>query len=515
MRLFRFILVILILISISQVFATDNMIKPVNPNASIEAQALLDFLYNISGEYILTGQHNFPNVKDRNSQFAAKYIGKTPVIWSTDMGFAKPGDTDSYLARPDIVKEAIRQHQLGSIITICWHAVPPTADEPVTFRPEFGREVGPESLATVQGQLLDQQFKDILTPGTELYKKWEAQVDTVAFYLKKLRDAKVPILWRPYHEMNGDWYWWGGRTGKYSTRALYRQLYDRYVNYHKLNNLIWEWSVDRAHKKEMQYSKYYPGDDYLDIVALDVHGRDFSQAYYDSLNALSKGKPMVLGEVENPPAPEILDAQPRWSYYVVWANMVRNTSKKEYAVLDNDPRVLYKEDQVFIDIIQPYRSICGLKPLGEVLGKNRYPDYSGYWIFDEDKSQLDNWGVSLLPSKLRVEQSKNELIVEKNFVVEYEDDRVRIDTLTLDGIGNESIADFGKVPQVMTANWSEDKDTLMINTKIAYNQAGQPVESLTWEKWLLQEDGKILVIKMKSKSLWGERELNLVFNKWK
>jgi len=64
--------------------------------------------------------------------------------------------------------------------------------------------------------------------------------------LKQLQDANVPVLWRPYHEMNGDWFWWGGRyDGKYTTAALYRQIFDRLVNYHKLNNLIWIWSVDR------------------------------------------------------------------------------------------------------------------------------------------------------------------------------------------------------------------------------------------------------------------------------
>ena len=81
----------------------------------------------------MTGQHNYPATKDRNSKFSAKYIGQTPAIWSTDMGFAKEGDTDSYLARPDIFKEAIRQHKKGSLVTICWHAVPPTANEPYHF----------------------------------------------------------------------------------------------------------------------------------------------------------------------------------------------------------------------------------------------------------------------------------------------------------------------------------------------------------------------------------------------
>ena len=128
--------------------------EPVTPHASTEAKALLEFIYSISGKYTLTGQHNYPATKDRNSQFATEYSGRTPAVWSTDMGFAEEGDTDSYLARPDIVKEAIRQHKKGAIITICWHAVPPTADEPVTFQPRG--PFPPDSLASVQGQLLDE-----------------------------------------------------------------------------------------------------------------------------------------------------------------------------------------------------------------------------------------------------------------------------------------------------------------------------------------------------------------------
>ena len=505
---------IVLFILLSTLFASDNMVKPVTPNASPEAQALLDLFYRISGKYILTGQHNYPNTKDRNSQFAARYIGKTPVIWSSDMGFAKPGDTDSYLARPDIVKEAIRQHQLGSIVTICWHAVPPTADEPVTFRPALGEKTSPESLATVQGKLMDQQFQDVLTPGTALNKHWMAQVDTIAFYLKKLQKAHVPVLWRPYHEMNGDWFWWGGRTGKYSTRALYRQMFDRFVNYHKLNNLIWIWSVDRAHSEEMQYSKYYPGNDYLDLIALDVYGRDFQKVYYDSLAALSKGKPMVLGEVGNPPTPDILDVQPRWSYFVTWASMVRNTTKKEYDILKNDPRVVFKEDQIYEEIIDPFRKICRLKSLNEVLTEIKQPDFSGYWIFNEEKSRLDNRGAGFLPYKLQIKQNKNNMIIAKTFIVEYADDRVRVDTLMLDGKENKSLADYWNVPQLTTANWSDNHDTLTIETKIIFGQGEQSFVSITREKWLLQKNGKVLVDRLYSKSRRDERNIKIVFDKW-
>ena len=78
-------------------FGQAKPIKPVSPNASPEAKALLQLLYNLSGKYTLTGQHNFASAHDRNSKFAAEYSGKTPVIWSTDFGFAKEGDKDSHL----------------------------------------------------------------------------------------------------------------------------------------------------------------------------------------------------------------------------------------------------------------------------------------------------------------------------------------------------------------------------------------------------------------------------------
>src|SRR6185503_20209418 len=99
-------------------FGESDAAQPVTPNASPEARALLQLLHDISGKHTLTGQHNYPNTKSRNSEFAAKYLGKTPVIWGSDLGHAKAGDTDSYLARPDIVKEAIRQHQLGAIVAL-------------------------------------------------------------------------------------------------------------------------------------------------------------------------------------------------------------------------------------------------------------------------------------------------------------------------------------------------------------------------------------------------------------
>ncbi len=344
---------------------------PVSPNASPEAKALLKFMYTISGKYTLTGQHNFPNNVDSSTVRIFERLGKTPSVYSTDMGFSQEGDQDSYLARSKIVKESIRQHQLGAIITICWHAVPPTTDEPSAFNArrlvrDFGHEPDPNRLETVQGQLLDEQYVDLMTPGTDIYNNWAKQVDSVAHYLKLLEDAKVPVLWRPYHEMNGSWFWWGGQHGEYSTERIYRQIYDRLVNIHGLTNLVWVWSVDRTGSADNPdearfFAHYWPGTEYLDIVSLDVYGRDFQQVFYDSLEIYANGKPMILGEVGNPPSAKVMATQPKWALYVIWAGGFVNQDGLQEIV--DHPQMLDLEDSVYRKLVNVYRGEIGLEPL--------------------------------------------------------------------------------------------------------------------------------------------------------
>jgi len=482
--------------------------EPVTPHASPEAIALLEFTYSISGKYTLTGQHNYPATRDRNSQFATEYSGKTPAIWSTDMGFAEEGDTDSYLARPDIVKEAIRQHKKGAIITICWHAVPPTADEPVTFQPRG--PFPPDSLASVQGQLLDEQFKDVLTPGTRLYERWEAQVDSVAYYLKLLQKAGVPILWRPYHEMNGDWFWWGGRVGEYSTADLYRQLFDRYVRHHQLNNLVWVWNVDRPSTPIRKFSNFYPGNEYLDILSLDVYGSDFNQDYYDSLKVLSQGKPLLLGEVGNPPFPEILDTQPGWTSWVIWAGMARNVTKKQYRMLYDDPRILTQDDPAFFEVTADFRKACGLPVLPL---ENKYAsDFSGDWTFNEEKSEMGNAGTGMVPYRMKANQDGEILFVKKYNIVEWGNDRISDEEINLEG--EEMISRFWNSPRISVASWDETKGSLKITSTISFSRGGNTTEMKSSEEWLMAEDGKTLIIHQESTGFRGNQvSTTLIYEK--
>ncbi len=328
-------------------------VKPVTPQASPEAAALLKYIQGISGRHTLTGQHNYPNTHDTSTLQAAATWGKTPAVFGQDFGFAAPGDKDAVTARSNIIAEVKQQYANGAIITLCWHAVRPTDDEPVTFR------------GSVQGKLTDEQWNELITPGTALNRRWCDQVDVIAGYLKQLQDARVPVLWRPYHEMNGDWFWWGGRRGEHGTKVLYRQLFDRLVNHHHLNNLVWIWNVDRPSTPQRQFADFFPGRKYFDIVALDVYHSDFSPAYYRDLVKLAGGKPVALAEVGPPPTLAVLEQQPGWTWWMLWAEMVSTKPADVEAMrtLVNNPRSLSLDDPEYLKGIAPLRAVSGLAPL--------------------------------------------------------------------------------------------------------------------------------------------------------
>jgi mannan endo-1,4-beta-mannosidase len=498
----------LILLFSSTLSGQTTPMKPVSPNASPEAVALLNYFYSISGKYMLTGQHNYPNAKDRNTLFVANYVGKTPAIFSTDWGFAKDGDKDSYLARPEIVKEVIRQHKLGSIITICWHAVPPTANEPITFQPLPGADPN-APLASVQGKLTEQQFRDILTPGTKLYKHWCAQVDTIAKYLKMLQMAHVPVLWRPYHEMNGSWFWWGGRIGKYSTMDIYKQIFDRLTRVHKLNNLIWIWSVDRPNNENMQFTNYFPGAKFVDILGLDVYGNDFKQDYYDKLMGLSGGKPLTLAEVGNPPSAEVMEHQPNWVYNVIWSGMVRNTPLKQYISLAANKHLLYKDDKTYVESTAAYRKGCNL-PLLEWTAP-KAADYNGTYTFNEDSSSIGSNGAADLPYKISILQQGHSLEIKKTFLEEYTDNRIEIQKLMLDGPAITT--EVRNSAATTTAKSIAGNDAFEIATKSNFTRNGKAIDILNTQRWYLTNKGKTLVIEQSSNSFGGVRKIKIIFDK--
>ncbi len=280
--------------------------KPVNVNASPEAVALLAYLNKVSGKQILTGQHNAPLNGSNRLVGIHKQVGEYPAVFGQDFGFSEPGSWDGINFRQNIIDEAIRRHQEGFVNTIMWHAVNPMHDEPQGFK------------ASIQSKLTDVQWQELLTDGSALNARWKSQVDVIAWHLKQLQYANVPVLWRPYHEMNGFWFWWGARQGTEGYEKLWIMLYERLVDFHKLNNLIWVWNANEVKDNVPDYRLFYPGHKYVDILATDVYSGRYTKKDYDQLVTLADGRPIALGEIGKLPTPEILKKQNRWVWFMSW-----------------------------------------------------------------------------------------------------------------------------------------------------------------------------------------------------
>ncbi len=181
-------------------------------------------------------------------------------------------------------------------------------------------------------------------------------MDVIAWFLKQLKYAEVPVLWRPYHEMNGSWFWWGGKPGKDGYVKLYRMMYDRFVNFHKLNNLIWVWNANELKEGVTSYKDYYPGDAYVDILATDVYTTGFNDRNYQKLQKLASGKPIAIGECGEIPSPEILENQTNWAWFMKWDEPGRkeiDTYKSEKVLTyDELPWVNVEELKVHYPILK-------------------------------------------------------------------------------------------------------------------------------------------------------------------
>jgi mannobiose 2-epimerase len=307
---------------------------PVNKIATPEARKLLEYLYSISGKKIIAGHHNSVERIDVYPNRVKELTGKLPEIWGCDFGgYFHKGYADT------LIQAAYKKYKEGYIITLMWHVGRPQDDPPFGWK------------ESVQAKMTDKEWEELITPGTKLNSRWINRVDTIATYLKELQAFGMPILWRPYHESNGVWFWWGNRKGENGSAKLYRMMFDRFVNYHKLNNLIWVWNTNAPRQlindEAYAYEDYFPGLEYVDVLATDVYHSDYRQSHHDELAKLGQGKVIALGEVGVVPTPDILDHQPLWTWFMIWSNFVNtHNTPQQMRDLYSYPKILTHEDFV-------------------------------------------------------------------------------------------------------------------------------------------------------------------------
>lgn len=221
-----------------------------NPNASEEAKRLYSYLLDIYGEKFLSGQYCDTGHNGKEFQVVKKATGKTPAVLGLDfMGYTPSFVENGSTGRSTDL--ALNFWNSGGIVTFCWHWNAPSRYLTGRWYSGFYKEYTNIDLAKIMNG-----------EDTEGYDLLMKDIDAIAEQLLILKEAGVPVLWRPLHEASGGWFWWGA-AGPEAYKKLYILLYERLTNEYGLGNLIWVWNGQDA--------EWYPGDEYVDIVSEDIY----------------------------------------------------------------------------------------------------------------------------------------------------------------------------------------------------------------------------------------------------
>lgn len=311
----------------SVMLGTGLVLGLVPLRGAARAFAPLDFLYEITGKSVVVGIHN----REPNSQPAMQterlhqVTGRYPGLWSGDFLF-KADDINSRWA---MIYECQNQWNHGCFVNLMLHVAPPNQPEACAW--EGG----------LLSHLSDDQWHDLTTDGSQLNQLWKSRLDEYAKYLSYLKQHGVQVFFRPLHEMNQAKFWWGGRPGPDGTAKLYRLTHDYLTGVKGLTNLIWVWDMQDMSR---DFKEYDPGEKYWDVFAFDVYSSGYEEDWYRYVLGVVGKKPMGIGECNKLPAPEMFAAQPRWSFFMSWAELTfTDNTDEQIRALYNSPRAITRE----------------------------------------------------------------------------------------------------------------------------------------------------------------------------
>lgn len=285
--------------------------KPCNPKASAEARNVLNYLAGLQGSGILTGQHTKTKAQEELT-YIKDVTGRQPALCGFELLSYSPNiryETCGDECRKEIdenkgtLEEAFTWAEKKGLITFTWHWFSPLGGSDKSF---YSKNTEFDASKAV-------------LEGTEEYRALLSDMDQIAELLKMFRDRNVPILWRPFHEADGSWFWWG-YYGPEVAKKLYHIMFERYTNFHDLNNLIWIWNSPERES--------YVGDEYCDIISRDMypqahHHSDQADGYRELIRITSSGKPAAIAEIGTIPSIQKLSAtRIPWVWFMTWCEEI-------------------------------------------------------------------------------------------------------------------------------------------------------------------------------------------------
>ena len=235
-------------------------------------------------------------LEDEASEFVKSDIhgvcGKYPAVYGMDLGGIEVG-WEANLDKNDFDNmraSAVAHHERGGVVTFSWHP----------RNPLTGGDAWDVSSKEVVASIL---------PGGEKHEFFMGWLSNAADFLGSIRTAEgqaVPVVWRPWHEHTGSWFWWGQdlcTTEQY--KALWQMTYDYMVKERGLDNLVWAYSPGAGGITPELFAERYPGDEIIDMVGFDCYQYSTDEVYIkemkhalDVMSAFNEGRGKIMAVTE-------------------------------------------------------------------------------------------------------------------------------------------------------------------------------------------------------------------------
>ena len=295
--------------------------------SSPQAKALYQILLNYYGQKVVSSVMANVNWNNDCAEKVYKLTGRYPAMNCYDfihVCFSPANWIDYTNIKP--VTDWVND---GGLVQLMWHFNVPKK----------------EGSADVTCTPSETTFKtaNVFVDGTWEHQWFYEQMDKVAATILQLQQAGIAATWRPFHEAAGNatakqqagwtksWFWWG-YDGAETYKKLWRTMFD-YFKQKGINNLIWVWTTQNYNGNSQQYNQdtdWYPGTDYVDIVARDLYGCNAAQnaKEFSEIQAAYPNKMVALGEcgygdnggvrTEQGFIGDCFNQGAAWSHFMVW-----------------------------------------------------------------------------------------------------------------------------------------------------------------------------------------------------
>jgi len=256
---------------------TSKMAKSVtlvDANATDATKALASYMTALrEDDKVLFGHQNstFRSVRDNGETSDIKDItGSEAGLFGIDtlaLAGCETAKTTTKEAIDASVEASLKAYNGGSLITLSCHMPNFTNSKIVESDDEFGYDF--TKCDFMESKDLT-PCADYILEGGMYNDRFNAYLDIIAKYADRLQEKNIPVLFRPFHENSGGWFWWGTSTSVESYKSMWRYMVT-YLENKGVHNFIYVYSPNGPFENQETYLERYPGDSYVDVIAFDYY----------------------------------------------------------------------------------------------------------------------------------------------------------------------------------------------------------------------------------------------------